>query len=154
MRIGLGPLHSAVRFIQEMSFAVGQHLTVGQARHLQHCGTRQIRLTCASLNRMPCSAIFIQAQTDIAAVRSAVEWAWHLRVMITGADAPLSPAQIKVADSAVPVRNLAAAAEAWQPAGVSALPNCQRPRSHLAPGVAPRLRSNFVLDQSPLRIKP
>jgi hypothetical protein len=50
MRIGLGPLHSAVRFIQEMSFAVGQQLTVGQARCLQHCGTRQIRRTCASLN--------------------------------------------------------------------------------------------------------
>ena len=58
--------------------------------------------------------LYAGAQTDIAAVRSAVEWARSLRVMVTGADAPLTPAQVKAADGAVPTSQLAAAADAWQ----------------------------------------
>ena len=37
--------------------------------------------------------------------------------MITGSDAPLSPAQVKAADSALPASQLAAAADAWQRPG-------------------------------------
>ena len=37
-----------------------------------------------------------------------MEWARSLRVMITGTDAPLTPAQVKEADSAVPASQLAA----------------------------------------------
>ena len=58
--------------------------------------------------------LYAGAQTDIAAVRSAVEWARSLRVMIKGTDTPLTPAQVKEADSAVPTGQLAAAAETWQ----------------------------------------
>jgi hypothetical protein len=118
LRAHLGPLHSAARFTQDMSLVVSRQLTAGQARYL---ATLRDAADAAHARLYEQDALFSDtfgdlyagAQTDIATVRSAVEWARHLRIMITGAEAPLSPAQIKVADSAVPVKDLATAAEAW-----------------------------------------
>ena len=45
-----------------------------------------------------------------------MQWARSLRFMVTGTDAPLTPAQVKEADAAVPTSQLAAAADAWQQA--------------------------------------
>ena len=119
LRAHLGPLHSAASFTRQMSLAVGQQLTVGQARYLvalrDAADAAHARLAEQdALFGDTFGDLYTGAQTDIAAVRLAVEWARQLRATVTGADTPLSPAQIKVADSAVPVSHLAAAAEAWQ----------------------------------------
>ena len=57
--------------------------------------------------------LYAGERTEIAAVRLAVEWARLLRTMINGTEAPLTPAQVKAADGAIPDTQLAAAAEAW-----------------------------------------
>ena len=119
LRAHLGPLHSAAIFTYEVSQAAGQPLTVRQARHL--VGLRDAGDAAhARLDGQDVlfgdafGDLYSGAQTDIAAVRSALEWARSLRTMITGTDAPLTPAQVKAADSAVPAGQLAAAAETWQ----------------------------------------
>jgi hypothetical protein len=119
LRAHLGVLHSAATFTYEVSHAVRHPLTAGQARYF--AGLRDTADAAHArlrerdaLFRDTFGGLYAGAQTDIAAIRSAVEWALYLRVMITGTDAALSPAQVKVADSAVPIGQLAAAAEAWQ----------------------------------------
>ena len=52
-------------------------------------------------------------QTDMASVRSALEWARRLRATITGADAPLTLAQLGVLGDAIPAANPGTAADAW-----------------------------------------
>jgi len=49
----------------------------------------------------------------MAAVRLALDWARLLRTMINGTEAPLTAAQVKAADGAIPDTQLAAAAGAW-----------------------------------------
>jgi hypothetical protein len=119
LRAHLGPLHSAAAFTHEVSQAVRQPLTAGQARYLaglrdaadaEHARLRERDAVFSDT----VGDLYAGARTDIAAVRSAVEWARHLRVIVTGADAALSPAQAKAAGSPVPTSQLAAAADAWQ----------------------------------------
>ena len=119
LRAHLGPLDSAAVFTHEVSQAVRHPLTVSQARYL--VGLRDaVDAAHVRLGRQDAlfsdtfGDLYIGAQTDITAVRSAVEWARSLRVMITGTDAPLTPAQVKEADAAVPTSQLAGAADAWQ----------------------------------------
>ena len=106
-------MHSAAVFTYEVSQAVRHPLTVRQARYL--VGLRDAADAAhARLGEQDAlfsdafGDLYSGAQTDIAAVRSALEWARSLRVMITGTDAPLTPAQVKEADSAVPASQLAA----------------------------------------------
>ena len=75
--------------------------------------------THAWADRMPCSATLSVACTQVPrpiSQRSGLRWSGPGRcaIMITGTDAPLTPAQVKAADSAVPAGQLAAAADAWQ----------------------------------------
>ena len=119
LRAHLGPLHSAAVFTYEVSQAVGHALTVREARHLvglrEAADAAHVRLGGQdALFSDAFGGLYSGAQTDIAAVRSALEWARSLRAMITGTDAPLTPAQVKEADSAVPASQLTAAAETWQ----------------------------------------
>jgi hypothetical protein len=118
LRAHMGPLHSAVIFTHEVSQAVGHLLTVRHARYL--VGLRDAADAAhARLGEQDATFrdtfgdLYAGPHTDIAAVRSAVEWARFLRVMITGTDAPLTPTQVKEADGAVLTGQLAAAAETW-----------------------------------------
>jgi len=63
-----------------------------------------------------CGDLYAGAETDVAALRAALDWARRLRAMITGGTAPLTPAHLKAAESAVPTAQLAAAADAWRQA--------------------------------------
>jgi very-short-patch-repair endonuclease len=119
LRAHLDPLRCVARFTHEVSQAVGHPLTAGQARYLvglrdgadvahAHLAERHAQFGDTF------GDLYAGARTDVSAVRSAAEWARQLRVMVTGVDAPLSPAQVKAADNAVPVSQLAAAAGAWQ----------------------------------------
>ena len=119
LRAHLGPLRSAAAFTREVSQAVRQPLTAAQARYL--AGLRDAAdFAHARLRERDAvfsdtfGDLYAGARTDMIAVRSAVEWARHLRVIVTGADAALSPAQAKAAGSAIPTSQLAAAADAWQ----------------------------------------
>ena len=119
LRAHLGPLHSAATFTHDVSQAVRHPLTAGQARYFvglrDTADAAHVRLRERdALFSDTFGDLYIGAQTDLAAVRSAVEWARSLRVMVTGADEPLNPAQVKVAESAVPMSQLGAAADAWQ----------------------------------------
>ena len=121
LRAHLGPLHSAALFTHEVSEAIRYSLTVSQARYL--VGLRDAADAAHArlgghdaLFSDTFGSLYTGAQTDIDAVRSAVQWARSLRFMVTGTDAPLTPAQVKEADAAVPVSQLAAAADAWQQA--------------------------------------
>jgi hypothetical protein len=121
LRAHLEPLQAAASFTHEVSQAVRYPLTFGQARYLVELRDA-VAAAHARLDERHAlfsdtlGDLYAGAQTDIAAVRSAVDWAQHLRVIVTGTDAPLTPAQVKAADGAVPVGQLAAAAGAWQQA--------------------------------------
>ena len=116
---------SAASFTHEVSQAVRHRLTVSQARYV--AGLRDaaddahVRLGEQDARFGDTFGdLYAGAQTDITAVRSAVEWARSLRVMITGTDAPLTPAQVKEADARSQTSQLAGAADAWQRATRSA----------------------------------
>lgn len=113
-------LTSSIRRLDTMRRVLKRYtLTAGQARYLaglrdaadaEHARLRERDAVFSDTF----GDLYAGARTDIAAVRSAVEWARHLRVIVTGADAALSPAQAKAAGSPVPTSQLAAAADAWQ----------------------------------------
>ena len=121
LRAHLPVLSSAAVFTHEVERAARHSLTAGQARYLTelrdavdaayaHLGER-----AAAFGDM-FGELYAGARTDVTAIRSAAEWAWQLRVMITGSGAPLSPAQVKAATSVLPASQLATAASAWQQA--------------------------------------
>jgi hypothetical protein len=119
LRAHLEPLRSAAVFTHEVSQAVGHPLTAGQARYLVElrdaADAAHARLSERDvLFSHAFGDLYAGADTDTAAVRMAVEWARVLRVMVTGTDGPLTPAQVKAANSAVPASQLGAAADAWQ----------------------------------------
>jgi len=119
LRAHLRPLHSAFVFAYEVSQAAGHSLTVSQARYLVRLrdavDAAHARLTEQdAVFRDAFGHLYAGAQTDMTAVRSAVDWARSLRVVVVGSDEPMTPAQVKEADAAVPTRQLAAAADAWQ----------------------------------------
>ena len=63
-----------------------------------------------------CGDLYAGAETDVTALRAALDWARRLRTMITGGTGPLTPAHLKAAESAVPTPRLPAADEAWHQA--------------------------------------
>ena len=119
LRAHLGPLAAAAAFTAAVSGAVGRPLDAGQARHLvarrDMADAVRARLAgrAAHFGDM-FGAMYAGERTDVVAVRLAAEWARLLRTMINGTDAPLTPAQVKVTDGAIPDTQLAAAAEAWK----------------------------------------
>src|SRR5487761_1139225 len=118
LRSHLGLLDAAAAFTQAVSQAVSRPLTVAQSRHLValrgEADTAHVRLTRQDTQFGDTfGGLYAGALTDIAAIWSALEWTRRLRVRITGADAPLTPAQVKAADQAVLTGNLAVAAEEW-----------------------------------------
>jgi hypothetical protein len=121
LRTHLPVLRSAAAFTHEVERAVRHSLTAGQAGYLADLrdavGAAYARLAeRAAAFGDTFGELYAGSQTDVTAMRSAVEWARQLRVMITGSDAPLSPAQVKAAADALPATQLAAAAGAWQQA--------------------------------------
>jgi hypothetical protein len=119
LRAHLEPLRCAARFTHEVSGGIGRTLTADQARYLVGLRDAADAAHARLIERQAQFAdtlgdLYDGTRTDVGAVRSAAKWARQLRVMLTGADAPLSPAQVKAADSAVAVSQLAAAADAWQ----------------------------------------
>ena len=63
-----------------------------------------------------CGDLYAGGETDVTALRAALDWARRLRTMITGGTGPLTPAHLKAAESAVPTPRLPAADEAWRQA--------------------------------------
>ncbi len=122
LRAHLQPLHSASSFTREVSSVVGRSLTVGEARHLVALRDETDR-AYADLTerdtefRDSFGDLYAGYRTDIASLRSALEWARRLRINITGSDSALSPLQAKAADSVVQTTHLGEAAEAWLRAG-------------------------------------
>ena len=121
LRAHVGPMDSAALFAYEVSQAVRNALTVSQARHV--AGLRDAADTAYARLREHdarfsdiLGGLYEDAQSDITAVRAAVKWARSLRELIKGADAPLSPAQVKEAADAdqIPVDHLAAADDDWR----------------------------------------
>src|SRR6266487_675793 len=115
------PLHAAGAFTREVNKVVGRPLTFGQSWHLvalrEAADSARQRLTMqhAAFHDV-CGDLYAGAETDVAALRAALDWARRLRAMITGGTAPLTPAHLKAAESAVPTAQLAAAADAWRQA--------------------------------------
>jgi hypothetical protein len=121
LRAHLGPMNSAALFAYEVSQAVRNSLTVSQAHYVaglrDAVDTAQARLGEHDAQFSDTlGSLYGNAQTDITTVRAAVEWARSLRELVTGTDAPLSPAQVKEAADAipVPVGHFAAAADDWR----------------------------------------
>ena len=118
LRSHFAPLHAAAVLTQAVGEAVSRPLTVAQSRYLvalrNAADAAHVRLARqADLFGDTLGDLYAGALTDIATVRSALEWVRCLRVRVTGADAPLTPAQVKAANGAVLTASLAAAAEAW-----------------------------------------
>ncbi len=121
LRAHLGPLRSAAAFTQEVSEVAGRPLTFGQARQLVALrdAADSARERLAAQNPAfhdVCGDLYAGAQTDITALRAALDWAQRLRTLITGGTGPLTPAHLKAAESAVPTGRLPAAADAWRQA--------------------------------------
>ena len=122
LRAHVGALRAAGAFAHEVGEAVGRRsLTFGQARHLvalrEAADSARQRLTSQhAVLRDVCGDLYAGAETDVAALREALDWARRLRAMIAGGTAGLTPAHLKAAESAVPTAQLAAAAEAWRQA--------------------------------------
>jgi hypothetical protein len=121
LRAHLGPLHAASAFTRKVSEVTGQPLTFGQARRLvalrEAADSARERLAAQSAAFQDvCGDLYAGAETDITALRAALDWARRLRETITGGAAALTPAHLKAAESAVPTARLPAAAEAWRQA--------------------------------------
>jgi REase_MTES_1575/Protein of unknown function (DUF4011)/AAA domain/Protein of unknown function (DUF3320) len=121
LRAHLAPLYAAAAFTHAVCEAVGQHLTLGQARHLvalreaADAARQRLAVSDAALREV-CGDLYAEGQTDLMALRAALDWARRLRTMITGGTGPLTPAHLKAAESAVPTPRLPAAADAWRQA--------------------------------------
>lgn len=118
LRAHCGPLGAAAAFTREVSQAVGRPLTASQARHLvalrDAADAARGHLTSLSGQFSDIfGRLYGGEQTNMAAVRSALEWARRLRATITGADAPLTLAQRGVLGDAIPAANPGTAADAW-----------------------------------------
>jgi REase_MTES_1575/Protein of unknown function (DUF4011)/AAA domain/Protein of unknown function (DUF3320) len=118
LRAHLPVLSSAATFTDEVARIIRHPLTAGQARHL--AGLRDaIDAAYASLDKQTAlyadtfGDLYRDTQTDMTMIRSAADWVRQLRVIITGSDAPLTPAQVKAAAGAIPDSQLGAAAGAW-----------------------------------------
>ena len=121
LRTHLPVLSSAAAFTHEVERTVHHSLTAGQACYLAEL-RNAVEAAYTHLSERDAAfgdafgELYASTQTDVPAIRSAAEWSRQLRIMITGSDEPLSPAQVKAAASALPVGQLAAAASAWQQA--------------------------------------
>ena len=119
LRAHLAPLHAASAFTREVSEVVGRPLTFQQSRHLvalrEAADSARQRLTAQhTAFHDVCGDLYAGAETDMAALQAALDWARRLRAMITGGTAPLTPAHLKAAESAVLTPQLAVAAETWR----------------------------------------
>jgi hypothetical protein len=120
-RAHLGPLRAASAFTRKVSEVTGRPLTSGRARHLVDLreaadSARQRLIAQSAAFQDVCGELYAGAQTDITALRAALDWARRLRATITGGAAALTPAHLKAAESAVPTARLPAAADAWRQA--------------------------------------
>jgi REase_MTES_1575/Protein of unknown function (DUF4011)/AAA domain/Protein of unknown function (DUF3320) len=121
LRAHLGPLHAVGAFTHRVSEMAGRPLTFGQARHLvtlrEAADAAHERLAAQNAEfHDVCGDLYAGAETDVTALRAALDWARRLRAMITGGTGPLTPAHLKAAESAVPMPRLPAADEAWHQA--------------------------------------
>ena len=121
LRAHLAPLHAAGAFTHRVSEVARRPLTFGQARHLvalrEAADAAHERLAAqnAAFHDV-CGDLYAGGETDVTALRAALDWARRLRTMITGGTGPLTPAHLKAAESAVPTPRLPAADEAWRQA--------------------------------------
>jgi hypothetical protein len=121
LRAHLGPLHAAGAFTHRVSEVADRALTFGQARHLvelrEAADAAHERLAAQDAAfRDMCGDLYAGGETDVTALRAALDWARHLRPMIAGGTGPLTAAHLKAAESAVPTPRLPAASDAWRQA--------------------------------------
>jgi hypothetical protein len=121
LRSHLAPVYAAAAFTHALSEITGQPLTLGQARRLVNLreaadAARQRLAASNAALREVCGDLYAEHQTDLTALRAALDWTRRLRTMITGGAGPLSRAQLKAAESAVPTPRLLEAADAWRQA--------------------------------------
>ena len=118
LRAHLQPLYSAAILAREVSAVVGRSLSVGQARNLATLRDATDRAYASLAEedatfRDTFGDLYTGYRTDIAAMKSALEWARHLRINVTGGDLALSPLQVKAVSSVIQTTNLEHAAQAW-----------------------------------------
>ena len=121
LRAHLAPLHAAGAFTHRVSEVAGRPLTFGQARQLvalrEAADAAHERLAAQNAAfRDVCGDLYAGRETDVTALRAALDWARRVRTMITGGTGPLTPAHLKAVESAVPTPRLPAADEAWRQA--------------------------------------
>ena len=121
LRAHLAPLHAAGAFTHQVSEVAGRPLTFGQARQLvalrEAADAAHERLAAQNAAfRDVCGDLYAGRETDVTALRAALDWARRVRTMITGGTGPLTPAHLKAVESAVPTPRLPAADEAWRQA--------------------------------------
>ncbi|HUY48773.1 MAG TPA: DUF4011 domain-containing protein [Streptosporangiaceae bacterium] len=121
LRAHPGPLHAASEFTRAVSEVTGRQLTFGHAQQMvalrEAADSAHAQLTARDdVFQDLCGQLYAGVATNVAALRAALEWARRLRAMITGGAGPLTPAQLKAAESAVPADHLAKSADAWREA--------------------------------------
>ncbi|HEY2279226.1 MAG TPA: DUF3320 domain-containing protein [Streptosporangiaceae bacterium] len=114
----LGPLGAMAAYTEGCSHAINRSLTFGQARELVTLRDAADRahqwLISADLKYQDTfGALYGGPASNVQAITSALGWVTTLRIMMTGSDGPLSPAQAKAVDDVVPTVSLAAIADEW-----------------------------------------
>ena len=118
LRAHLAPLRAASVFTREVSEVVGRQIAFGDARQLvalrEAVDTAHAQLVAREADfREIGGSLYAGAATDVTAMRAALDWARLSRMVITGGSGPLSSAQLKAAQDAIPTVHLADAATAW-----------------------------------------
>ncbi|HEY5230334.1 MAG TPA: hypothetical protein VIJ11_05535, partial [Galbitalea sp.] len=112
------PLRVGADLADRVGGAVGRSLTIGQAHELvdlrNAVDLAHSRLaTNASIYQDSFGNLYSGENTSIAALTDALTWAEEARRYTGDADKPLTVAQIKVLEHAIPAENLAEAAQRW-----------------------------------------
>ena len=112
------PLRTGADLADRVCGAIGRLLTIGKARELIELRSAvelaHSRLAAnANTYRETFGNLYADEHTSVAAVTDALAWTAETRRYTGAADKPLSVAQIKVLEHAVPAEHLAEAARQW-----------------------------------------
>jgi len=126
LRAHLAPLRAASEFTAQLSELAGRQLSFGEARQLvalreaAEAAHAELAARDAVFKDL-CGPLYAGTDTDLTALRAALEWARKLRANITRGPGPLAPAHVRAAESAVPSPRLEEAAAAWRQASAGLL---------------------------------
>ncbi|XVV09663.1 DUF4011 domain-containing protein [Actinoplanes sp. CA-131856] len=121
LRAHIAPLHAAAEMIRAYSVPTGRDLTLTEAREIaaqrQKATDAETAIWAdAATHAAVLGSVYRGTKTDDEVMNEIVAWTAHARRVLTGEDAPLSPAQAHALMEAHPTEGLPAAVAGWESA--------------------------------------